>query len=82
MSESRTHERKTIPEQTMLIRLAQSEQMRNFFIQMWIQNPALAAQGGEKVRSLLSRLQPIAAIVDEQKPAMCIDLSRSNSCRV
>jgi hypothetical protein len=37
----------------MLVHLAQSEQMREFFIEMWLQNPLLAMQGGEKVRSLL-----------------------------
>ncbi len=46
---------KIIPEHLMLSRLAQSEQMRDFFIQMWWQNPALAKQGGEKVRQILSR---------------------------
>lgn len=45
-----------IPEHLMLSRLAQSEQMREFFIQMWIQNPALAKQGGIKVQNLLSPL--------------------------
>ena len=48
--------RTTIPEHLMLSRLAQSEQMREFFIQMWIQNPALAKQGGIKVQNLLSPL--------------------------
>lgn len=45
-----------ISEEVMLGRLAQSEQMREFFIQMWLQNPALAKQGGEKVKNLLSQL--------------------------
>lgn len=45
-----------IPEKIMLGRLAQSEQMREFFIQIWIQNPALARQGGDKVQKLLSQL--------------------------
>ena len=45
-----------IPEHLMLSRLAQSEQMREFFIQMWLQNPALAKQGGKKVQDLLSPL--------------------------
>jgi MSHA pilin protein MshD len=49
--------RATIPEDVMLARLAQSEQMREFCIQMWLQNPALAKQGGAKVRSLLSPLE-------------------------
>lgn len=46
----------TIPEHLMLSRLAQSEQMREFFIQMWLQNPLLAKQGGIKVHNLLSPL--------------------------
>ncbi len=44
----------TIPQDLMLARLAQSEQMREFFIQMWLQNPALARQGGARVASLLA----------------------------
>lgn len=47
-----------IPEELMLKRIAQSEQMREFFIQMWLQNPDLAKQGGEQVRQLLSPLEP------------------------
>jgi hypothetical protein len=47
-----------IPEELMLKRIEQSEQMREFFIQMWLQNPALAKQGGEKVQRLLSPLIP------------------------
>ena len=52
-----------IPEELMLARLAQSEQMREFFIQMWLQNPELARQGGAKVRSLLS---PLASLGDSE----------------
>ncbi|MEO6975341.1 MAG: hypothetical protein ABI144_05610 [Gallionella sp.] len=58
-----TEARTIIPEKIMLGRLAQSEQMREFFIQMWIQNPALARQGGIKVQDLLSRL----AVADVEK---------------
>jgi hypothetical protein len=58
-----TEARTIIPEKIMLGRLAQSEQMRDFFIQMWIQNPALARQGGIKVQNLLSRL----AVADVEK---------------
>lgn len=46
--------RTIIPQELMLSRLAQSEQMREFFIQMWLQNPVLAKQGGDKVQALLS----------------------------
>jgi len=56
MSEPDGLARATIPEHLMLSRLAQSEQMREFFIQMWLQNPALAKQGGIKVQNLLSPL--------------------------
>ena len=45
-----------IPQELMLSRLAQFEQMREFFIQMWLQNPALARQGGARVQSLLAPL--------------------------
>ena len=44
----------TIPQELMLARLAQSEQMREFFIQMWLANPALARQAGARVQELLS----------------------------
>jgi hypothetical protein len=56
MSESDAFPHAVIPEHLMLSRLEQSEQMREFFIQMWIQNPALARQGGIKVQNLLSQL--------------------------
>jgi hypothetical protein len=54
MPERKTCPRPAIPEDLILSRLAQSEQMREFFIQMWLQNPALARQGGSKVQNLLS----------------------------
>jgi len=56
MSESDGRTPPVIPQELMLGRLAQSEQMREFFIQMWLQNPALARQGGARVQSLLSPL--------------------------
>ena len=56
MFETEARARTVIPEEIMLGRLAQSEQMREFFIQMWMQNPVLARQGGEKVKNLLSKL--------------------------
>jgi hypothetical protein len=55
-----------IPQALVLQRLAQSEQMREFFIQMWLQNPALARQAGARVQSLLTAL-PIAT-PEKQKP--------------
>ena len=63
MSESNSLSRAVIPEHLMLSRLAQSEQMREFFIQMWLQNPALARQGGSKVKNLLSSLVDSNAVI-------------------
>lgn len=45
-----------IPEETMLVRLAESEQMRDFFMQMWLQNPQLAKNLSYRVQNLLSPL--------------------------
>lgn len=51
----------------MLARLAQSEQMREFFIQMWLQNPELARQGGDKVQNFLFPLSRIKQGETEQE---------------
>ncbi len=56
MSEFTLPPRTVIPEELMLSRLAQSEQMREFFIQMWLQNPSLAQQCGDRVQHILSPL--------------------------
>jgi len=37
--------------------------MREFFIQMWIQNSVLAKQGGPKVQNLLSPLAIANAVI-------------------
>lgn len=58
MSEAGGQARPVIRQELMLSRLNQSEQMREFFIQMWLQNPALGRQGGARVQSLLSSLAP------------------------
>lgn len=68
MSEPDCHSRTVIPEHLMLSRLAQSEQMREFFIQMWLQNPALAKQGGSKVLNLLSPLAVANALISPNSP--------------
>ncbi len=60
--------RTAIPEHLMLSRLAQSEQMREFFIQMWIQNSTLAKQGGVKVQNLLSPLAVANAAISPNSP--------------
>jgi MSHA pilin protein MshD len=69
MSEARAYERQTISEQILLSRLQQSEHMREFFIQMWMQNPALAKQGGAKVQSLLTQLEQVDAIDQVSVPS-------------
>ncbi len=61
--------RTTIPEHLMLSRLEQSEQMREFFIQMWLQNPTLARQGGGKVQSLLSPLAASSPVNSPNSPS-------------
>jgi MSHA pilin protein MshD len=57
MIEKENQKHETISEQVMLARLAQSEQMREFYIEMWKQNPTLAKQGGERVRQLLAPME-------------------------
>jgi MSHA pilin protein MshD len=66
MPETETRVRQIIPEKTMLDRLAQSEQMREFFIQMWRQNPVLAKQAGAKVQNLMTQLDR-----GDAKPLVC-----------
>ena len=57
MVEMETHSDTDIPEAVMLARLVQFEQMREFFIQMWLQNPALAECAGRKVQDILAPLR-------------------------
>ena len=54
MFEKAIHPDADISEEVMLGRLAQSEQMREFFIQMWLQNPALAERAGNRVHQILA----------------------------
>jgi hypothetical protein len=68
MFEAKVHAHATIPEYLMLSRLAQSEQLREFFIQMWIQNPALARQGGVRVQNLLTPLGVDNTAVSSNSP--------------
>ena len=41
-------------ESLFFARLERSNEIREFFIQMWLQNPALARQGGAKVREIIA----------------------------
>ena len=68
MSDVINTSRTVIAERLIVSRLAQSEQMREFFIQMWLQNPALARQGGSKVKNLLSSLVDSNAVISRNTP--------------
>lgn len=59
MTETKPCERTSISETLILVRLAQSEQIRELFIKMWLQNPAMARPAGARVRTMLS---PLGAI--------------------
>jgi hypothetical protein len=43
----------------MLAHLEQADQMREFFVQMWLQNPALASNAGERIRALLEPMNAV-----------------------
>lgn len=71
--------RATIPEHLMRSRLAQSEQMRDFFIRMWIQNPKLARQGGSKVHSLMAPIAAADAVISPDAPGgFFMEIARGN----
>jgi MSHA pilin protein MshD len=85
MLENENRVREIIPEEIMLARLEQSEQMRAFFIEMWKQNPGLAKQGGEKVKNLMRPLayvdtgvgflaSPMAPVTTKQRGVSLIEL--------
>jgi MSHA pilin protein MshD len=76
MTEMQNHERKIIPEEIMLARLAQSEQMREFFIEVWKQNPGLAKQGGEKVKNLMTPLESVDSGMGFSEPAAVLGSSK------
>lgn len=56
MSEKLDDSGERIPEELILARLEQSEQMREFFIQMWLQNPHLAEKLPERLKAMLRPL--------------------------
>lgn len=51
------HARTVIPHEIMVAVLDRCDERREFMIQMWLQNPHLARQGGAKVAALLAPLQ-------------------------
>lgn len=42
-----------IPEALMLARIAQAEQLREFFVQMWRENPQMASKAGERIQAIM-----------------------------
>ena len=48
-----------IPHEVMIAVLNRCDERREFMIQMWLQNPTLAKQGGAKVAALLAPLQTL-----------------------
>ena len=59
MSDAATPPRRTIAQDVMLYRLSQSEQMRDFFVQMWLQNPEMAKRAGRRVQELVAPLPSV-----------------------
>lgn len=57
MSESGSGNKRVLTETEMRARLNRSDEMREFFIEMWKQNPELAKQGGVRVQNLLSSVE-------------------------
>ena len=50
-----------IPEELMLARIAQSEQLRDFFVQMWRENSQMAAKAGERIQAIMSPRRRVAS---------------------
>jgi len=48
-----------IAHEVMVAVLNRCDERREFMIQMWLQNPALARQGGAKVAALLAPLEDL-----------------------
>ena len=53
--------RTVISQEWMLAVLNRCDETREFMVQMWLQNPELAKQGGAKVAALLTPLQVLQA---------------------
>ena len=48
-----------IAHEVMIAVLNRCDERREFMVQMWLQNPALARQGGAKVAALLAPLRTV-----------------------
>ena len=51
---------KVKPHEVMLAVLNRCDDTRELMVQMWLQNPQLAKQGGEKIVQLLSGVQQLS----------------------
>lgn len=57
-----------IPEDILLRRLEAFEHDRAFYLQMWIQNPALAERAGARVQALLRPLDSSLDMFSSRSP--------------
>jgi hypothetical protein len=58
MNSASLNDQKIIPQESVLAILNRWDDTREFMIQMWLNNPQLAKQGGKKVADLLQPLLP------------------------
>lgn len=61
-------ERFVISEEVLRRRLDAFEDMRRFFIDMWLQNPTLAAQAGPRIQALLRPLPKFEGAESKDAP--------------
>jgi hypothetical protein len=61
----------SIPHATMVARLDQAEQLHDFFVAMWLQNPTLAARAGDRIRMLLAPMDQKPATENEPEHSHC-----------
>ena len=58
-----------LDEQVLRRRLEAFEENRSFFIQMWLQNPQLAARAGSRIAGLLAPLTPSMSNTNQSEQA-------------
>lgn len=66
MSESGQASCREISQELFLQRLEQSEELREFAIQTWLQNPHLAKQAGARIIDLLKPISPTWATFERR----------------
>ena len=55
----------SITEDLMLARIARSEQLREFFVQMWRENPQMAVKAGRKIQEIMSPMAGAVGVNDD-----------------